>query len=392
MDVKTAQGPRDSVQRASRSSQRASTQLFFAGLGGNADDIAAGQIAVAEAEDAARDALTARFSALAEIDKASTRNRGKQIAIDLKTLQGLKDVADAAGDVDLSLSLQRQILDTTNAQNDNMNEVRNSFATSRIAELQAMGRDSEAAIASATLARDMVEQARAQGLGDEQIQPLIDRQVAAERAAADSLQANRDSLFSLRQAELNAMGDQVGLADLNLERMRQQYAYSIKMGANPDDAGSRNMRAQIMEGVNAASDARYQSSREDYDWQLGMEKITRTQYVQYLEGLKSTLIPGTKKFKDLELEIKRLKDDVSGNLQMNIPTAINLPTLYEVRRLGQADASGSFTQSAPRGGYQDNRNVQVTVNVNNGMSETQIVNTLSKAMGNGTTGYDPTRY
>jgi hypothetical protein len=392
MDVQTAQGPRDSVGRASRSFQRASTQLFFAGLGGNADDIAAGQIAVAEAEDAARDALTARVSALADIEKASTRNKGKQIAIDLKTLQTLKGVADAAGDVDLSLSLQRQILDTTNAQNDNMNEVRNSFAASRIAELQAMGRDSEAAIASATLARDMVEQARAQGLGDEQIQPLIDRQVAADRAAADSLQANRDSLFSLRQAELNAMGDQVGLADLNLERMRQQYAYSIKMGANPNDAGSRNMRAQIMEGVNAASDARYQSSREDYDWQLGMEKITRTQYVQYLEGLKSTLIPGTKKFKDLELEIKRLKDDVSGNLQMNIPTAINLPTLYEVRRLGQADASGSFTQSAPRGGYQDNRNVQVTVNVNNGMSETQIVNTLSKAMGNGTTGYDPTRY
>ena len=83
--------------------------------------------------------------------------------------------------------------------------------------------------------------------------------------------------------------------------------------------------------------------------------------------------------------------NISGNLQMNIPTAIKLPTLYEVRRLDQS-TGGAGVQTGARGGYQDNRNIQVVVNVNNGMSPTEIINTISKATGNGTTGYDPTRY
>jgi hypothetical protein len=125
-----------------------------------------------------------------------------------------------------------------------------------------------------------------------------------------------------------------------------------------------------------------------------MEKITRTQLISRLEASRSQLVAGSKEWRDLELQIKQMKDDTSGNLQMNIPKNIQLPTLYEVRRLMGANGSNNaLSQSLPsNGGYQDNRNVQVTVNVNNGMSETQIVDTLSRAMGNGTTGYDPTRY
>ena len=74
-----------------------------------------------------------------------------------------------------------------------------------------------------------------------------------------------------------------------------------------------------------------------------MGQITKGQYAEYLEGLKSTLIPGTRQFKELGLTIKQLKDDIGSDLQHNLPTSLALPTLYEVRRLNQMQGSSAST-------------------------------------------------
>ena len=210
-------------------------------------------------------------------------------------------------------------------------------------------------------------------------------QIASRNAIGDA----RSAMLELRGAELSAMEDEVGVAQVNAQNQREAVQRAV--AAQAGTAEVSRLRAQSIAADKQLANTIFQNRKDDIQWQFDMEKITRTQYIQYLEGLKSALIPGTKQFKSLELEIKRLKDDISGNLQMNIPTAIKLPTLYEVRRLDQS-TGGAGVQTGARGGYQDNRNIQVVVNVNNGMSPTEIINTISKATGNGTTGYDPTRY
>ena len=163
------------------------------------------------------------------------------------------------------------------------------------------------------------------------------------------------------------------------------------MAAGAGQAEVNNLRANIARAQKAARDALFSDQMADAKYLLDTEQITRSQYIDYLEGLKSTLIPGTRQFKDLEVQIKQLKDDLSGNLQTNLPTSLALPTLYEVRRLSQSgDMANSATSNSI--GYQDNRNVQVQVFVNNGMSESQVVDTLSKAMNVGTTGLEGRKY
>jgi hypothetical protein len=145
----------------------------------------------------------------------------------------------------------------------------------------------------------------------------------------------------------------------------------------------------VIAAEKGARDAIFQDRMDDYKFLLDMGEITQSQYADYLEGLKSTLIPGTKQFRDLEVTIKQLRDDIGGNLQANLPTSLQLPTLYEVRRLNQMGQGAAAGQAI---GYQDNRNVQVTVYVNNGLTEDQVVGTLSKAMNVGTTGLESRRY
>ena len=98
------------------------------------------------------------------------------------------------------------------------------------------------------------------------------------------------------------------------------------------DTEIRNLRAQVVTADKAAKDALFDEKMYDYKWMMDMGQITKGQYADYLEGLKSTLIPGTRQFKELELTIKQLKDDIGSDLQHNLPTSLALPTLYEQER------------------------------------------------------------
>jgi hypothetical protein len=216
-----------------------------------------------------------------------------------------------------------------------------------------------------------------------------------QTASREAENAARYALKEISVARLEAGGNRIGAQEASLEIMKLQYADLVKLGPDAsENTAARSLRAQIIRAETGVARARFDERADINQWEYSMEKITRTQLISRLEASRSQLVAGSKEWRDLELQIKQMKDDTSGNLQMNIPKNIQLPTLYEVRRLMGANGSNNaLSQSLPsNGGYQDNRNVQVTVNVNNGMSETQIVDTLSRAMGNGTTGYDPTRY
>jgi hypothetical protein len=199
----------------------------------------------------------------------------------------------------------------------------------------------------------------------------------------------RYSVYNLRQAELQAMGDDVGAAQVAAELARQQLNDAIKAGAGV--SAVNNARASFISADKAAKDAVFQDRMDEYKWLLDMGRISKSQYINYLEGLKSTLIPGTKQFKDLELSIKQLKDDVGGDLQANLPTSLRLPTLYEVRRFDQTPQMGGSGYGV---GYQDNRQVSISVEINDASQDTAgiVVKTLEDALGTGRNGYGQRRF
>jgi hypothetical protein len=234
------------------------------------------------------------------------------------------------------------------------------------------------------LAKKQLEAARGKiAEGEARINLLnIERQL--EQAMNDA----RYSTYSLRQAELDAMGDSVGAAQVAAELARQQLNDVIASGAGT--AAINAARANLISADRAARDAVFQDRMDEYKWLLDMGQISRSQYINYLEGLKNTLIPGTRQFKDLELTIKQLKDDIGGDLQANLPTSLRLPTLYEVRRFNQSATAGMGGGI----GYQDNRQVSVQVNVNGASPDVtnQVVAVIEDVMGVNRNGYGQRRY
>jgi TP901 family phage tail tape measure protein len=245
---------------------------------------------------------------------------------------------------------------------DEINQARIELLNQEAAFRQAAGakRDGEFALLSSIIAGDdpvkqaILEQAAAQeafarAVGPDEIRDATIRLNEANRAVANAQNDVRIAMMGLRQAELEAVEDSVGSAQLGVEIARQQLNDLIKAGAG--DAAIANARAALISADKAAKDAAFQERQDEYKWLLDMGRITKSQYINYLEGLKNTLLPGTRQFKDLELAIKQLKSDIGGDLQANLPTSLALPTLYEVRRFNQSQgdyssrASGQVTNN-----------------------------------------------
>ena len=238
---------------------------------------------------------------------------------------------------------------------------------------------------SLVLAQQQADEARGVAAQADAAKNLIDVQNQLRDAMADA----RNAQYELRQAELAAMGDDIGAAQVAAQAARSQLADAI--AANAGTAAIDRLRAGTISADRAARDAIFSGKMDDYKWLLDMGKITKSQYANYLEGLKTTLIPGTKQFKDLELTIKQLKNDIGSDLQQNLPTSLALPTLYEVRRLDQVSQTRD-SAGTPGIGYQDNRTQDIKIYVNNGMGESEVVQVLSDALGTGRSGSGPRRY
>lgn len=348
------------------------------------EEINSAKLALAQAQDSLRRA------------QADTRNRDFDVWAALMEFEG-NTVAAAITRVkqaEYQLSIAKPGDETAQAQMALMQ------AQTALRQAQAQERDAVYRLFGAEIAgQDPVAQAKVDlALAKEQLKyakgtiEQANARVAvieAQRALNEAMNDARYSVYNLRQAELQAMGDDVGAAQVAAELARQQLNDAIKAGAGV--SAVNNARASFISADKAAKDAVFQDRMDEYKWLLDMGRISKSQYINYLEGLKSTLIPGTKQFKDLELSIKQLKDDVGGDLQANLPTSLRLPTLYEVRRFDQTPQMGGSGYGV---GYQDNRQVSISVEINDASQDTAgiVVKTLEDALGTGRNGYGQRRF
>lgn len=224
------------------------------------------------------------------------------------------------------------------------------------------------------------------------IDAIIDietRLIEAQRTAADAMQDVRISAMELRQAELAAMEDDVGAAQVARQQAQAALQYGIDQGVG--EAEINRLRAQAISADKAAQDAVYNDRYDEYKYMLEMNEISKSTYMAHIRNLQSTVIPGSKKFKELELELKRLKDDMSADLSINMPSSLGLPTIYEIRRMNQQT---SYNAGGAPMGYTDARTLNISgVSINSGMDFQQFVQVMAQFMGiPGTSGAAPRHY
>lgn len=286
---------------------------------------------------------------------------------------GSVEVANARAAVASALISQRNAFQTRQKDFTALLLAQNGLAEDAVAQADAEVKLAEFALKDA------------QGIDDKLKAQL--RLVEAQRLAQKAMQDIRISQLELWQAELEVYEDDIGSANVAAQIASQLLADAQANGAG--EAEINRLQASLLQANKAASDARIQDALDNYQFLYDTEQITREQFIEYLRSTQALLRPNSDKWRELELTIRRLQNETTGDLQNNIPANLTLPTLYEVRRL--RDQTG-VSPSGGAIGYQDNRNMAVNIYVTNGMNEQQVLSAFSDAVGLGRNGYDPRSY
>lgn len=328
---------------------------------------------VEQAEAAQRSALAARIRAMFA-HKAARTNDDLWNANDAVTMaRQLVAEARRGGNIDEIIAAETELANAEKAQR----AAYRARVEAMYANLNARTRDP---LQQADNNIQMLNALLADAKKANDIDAIIDIETQlldAQRTAADAMQDVRMSAMELRQAELAAMEDDVGAAQVARQQAQAALQYGIDQGVG--EAEINRLRASVITADKAAQDAVYTDRREEYQYMLDMGEISKSTYMAHIKNLQSTVIPGSKKFKEIELELKRLKDDMSSDLSVNMPSTLGLPTVYEIRRMNQQT---SYNAGGSPVGYDNSRQLNINgVSINSGMDFQQFVQAMAQFMG-----------
>lgn len=207
-------------------------------------------------------------------------------------------------------------------------------------------------------------------------------QAARLNALAEKIRAERgmqQALFDLFEAQqgiliatAEATGDTVGVAELQLKGIQDKLARAASLGLGKADIA--NLQAQQIAAEANLRDTVLEERKATIDFQLAVGQITKQQALAGLQALLTIPDLTTQEIRDITLAIKQMKDQLGADFQYNLPTSLGLPTVYEVRRLGENPQGGS-------GGYIDSRTINVVVNANTNADPDQIANAVANVVG-----------
>lgn len=318
------------------------------------DAIATTALAI-DAARAAGDPVASARVAQQQANLAMQQARGDQALINQATAQGIaanKAMEDASNDI------QRAQLE--------------------LQGVQVAGDPIAAAQVQLDLANFNVNAAKGEA---EKIRALA-AQISAKRALSEAIGEVMSAFYDIAIATREAAGDAIGAAELQLERINKLLAGARERG---DKTTELQLLAEKVRAEAQLRDTKLGEKTSDIDFALQMEQITTGQAIQELELLLK--IPGLTKqqIQELQLKIKSLRDG-AGLSQFNTPSEINLPTIYEVRRLDQLN--GGTYQSA-RTGYDggmsnsnnDNRQINIVINAKNTVEAEAALKVVKDSLG-----------
>lgn len=200
------------------------------------------------------------------------------------------------------------------------------------------------------------------------------------RGVRDAIQAAQDAQTQLLIAIADAAGNTVQAARLayrqavrELRRLRQQDA---------GDAAIRQARAQVVTTSAGVRDALLNNRRDHYQFLYDMGRITTGQLISYLQSLLQIPNLTQQQIRDIQLQIRNLRQELGQDFQFNLPTELALPTYFEARRADQLGGR-NFT---------DNRQVTIQVNVSQNADLQALEAVLADAVGTNVNGTVARRY
>lgn len=386
----TALANGNAIQIAQLEKQKAAADLARVDQLPEAEQAAARLNAMADgvkADQAMVTAIKAVNDAKLGLTKAIAEDAGDTIAaanIDVTQAQADLALAQSTGDAAGVAAAQAAIIQARKG-------VRDAIAAQRDAQAEylkaVLTKDDPVQQAQFDLNLAKIQEKEARGATEKANAAL--KVLEAERALRDAMSETRQAIFGLREAQLKSLDDDVGAANVAAQAARAQLQDALARGAGAAEIA--NLQAGVINADKQARDTLLQTKLDDYKYLLDTGKITKSQYIQYLQAVQQTLAPGSKAFKDLEITLRQLKNDIGQDLQANLPTTLALPTLYEVRRLNQTGQQGAAAAGQSIG-YQDNRVQDVKVYVTGGMNQEQVVQVLADALGTNRNSNTPKRY
>lgn len=296
--------------------------------------------------------------------------------------------------------------DKDNAQA-TINNALNNNRAARLANLQSMYDVSIAiadasgdAVKSAALglesARARLAAGLAEGAGVAEINALRAEVIRAEANLRDSFLNVITSQIDLQIAIATAAGDTIQAAALQLKSAQTRLNSAQANGAGVAEINA--LKAEVVRAEANARDTKFNKELADIQYLIdiaakGTETGAILVAIQRLQAMAKLATNTEEQNRQIALQIRRLNDQLSADMSLNIPDEIKLPTLYEVRRAnqesGNRDKPMGDVMQAPGGGtgrsYVDARNVTVIINESKDGATmmTKIIEAIGGASRNG---------
>lgn len=242
-------------------------------------------------------------------------------------------------------------------------------------------RDAKRAYALALAGGDPVKQAQiAQQaadatLADAQTDPSLNaaqRQAAILEAEAQRITADHqleDVFANIQKAKSNLLIATLNAAGKTVEAAQEAAAQAARdlakaqadtaAGHGPGEAALADLESNAVTTAANARETALQDKISHEKFLLDVGRVTKGQYIAFLQTLLTDPTLIQKDREQIEREIYQLKNQLGQDFKYNLPTKLDLPTLYEARRTNQT--AGAFAGFGSGNAY-DNRVYSIIIN------------------------------
>lgn len=207
------------------------------------------------------------------------------------------------------------------------------------------------------------------------------QRISAQRQLQDALNDVINSQVDVAIALADVAGNTVESAQLALKLAVQKLRQLQSSGAGQADLN--RARSDVINAQGAVRDALLSDRQSYFQFLFDMGRITTGQLIEYLQSLLDIPNLTRQQVRDIQLQIKQLRDELGQDFQFNLPANLALPTAYQVQRVDQSGSLAAVT---------DNRQVNIEVSVNSNVDLAELERVLTTAVRTPVTGIVQRRY
>lgn len=272
-------------------------------------------------------------------------------------------------------------IDTINGHNQ---AVAAQFAIKKAGlDVLAAGTDDPVELAKIAIQQADIEAAEAAKIHDKAGElEAAAHKIQAQHQLADAMSAVQDSFDQLAIAIANFQGDAVKAANIAVDEAVRHLEEAISQHKSKNTIAQKQQ--DLVNTLATQRDNLLQSAEDTIQFQLDMNQISVSTAIALYQALLKTKNITVPEQRQIQEQIHQLLQSLNQDLQFNLPSDLQLPTLYEARRFVQGGGAGAFAPQTAA--VQNNDNRQITVNVSGAGNPAAVASAVVQALN------VPTRY